>query len=240
MIVPKNRLVHALDVAKASLAIPIAEEVADYVDYLKISWPVFSRILLEENINIVKKLREDIGLPVLACFKIADTPHMSRRIMEMAIDAGAEGVTVHGFVGPDSVRECIESAKERDVSTFIVTEMSHPGAEVFMQPLSEGIAEMARDLGADGIIAPATRPARVRKLRDIVGPGMLILSPGVGPQGGEVGDAILSGADMEIVGRLIYMSETPGQTAKRISETLMSRVNEREHKDSQVTQLVSV
>ena len=69
--------------------------------------------------------------------------------------------------------------------------------------------EIARKAGATGIIAPATRPERVSALRGIVGPDMVILSPGVGTQGGSAGTTIRAGADAVIVGRSLYLSEDP-------------------------------
>ena len=55
-------------------------------------------------------------------------------------------------------------------SCFVVAEMSHPGAtEFFYRGTAEKIARLAIECGADGIIAPATRPERVKVLRGIVG-----------------------------------------------------------------------
>ncbi|NIP35100.1 MAG: orotidine-5'-phosphate decarboxylase, partial [Thermoplasmata archaeon] len=69
--------------------------------------------------------------------------------------------------------EAAEAAGDADV--FVVTEMSHPGALDYLQARAEEMAAMARDSGATGIIAPATRPERVTALRGIIGPDMLIL-----------------------------------------------------------------
>nr|HPM62682.1 orotidine 5'-phosphate decarboxylase [Methanoregulaceae archaeon] len=93
-----------------------------------------------------------------------------------------------------------------------VAEMSHPGAEEFFHGgVAEHIAELAVTLGADGIIAPATRPDRVRLLRGIVR-GKKIYSPGVGAQGGDA--TIVAGlVDGIIVGRQIYLSPDPGSAA---------------------------
>ena len=63
------------------------------------------------------------------------------------------------------------------------------------------------ECGADGIIAPATRPDRVRVLRGIV-LGRKILSPGIGVQGGDA-DCIAGLVDGIIVGRAIYEAEDP-------------------------------
>ena len=91
--------------------------------------------------------------------------------------------------------------------------MSHPGAtEFFLGGTAEKIAHLAIECGADGIIAPATRPERVNLLRGIIG-NRKILSPGVGAQGGEVGK-IAKLVDGIIVGRAIYESDNPGTAAE--------------------------
>jgi orotidine-5'-phosphate decarboxylase len=78
------------------------------------------------------------------------------------------------------------------------------------------MARMAASAGAAGIIAPATRPERVRALKGLIG-GLLILSPGVGAQGGKASDAIRAGADAIIVGRNIYESPEPGRAAQELA-----------------------
>jgi orotidine-5'-phosphate decarboxylase len=74
---------------------------------------------------------------------------------------------------------------------------------------------MAVRCGAAGIIAPATRPERLAALRREVGP-LLILSPGVGAQGGSASEALRMGADYVIVGRGIYGAEDPREAALRV------------------------
>ncbi len=102
---------------------------------------------------------------------------------------------------------------------FVVAEMSHPGAARFNASIADEIARLAVKMGAAGIIAPATRPERVRALRQIVG-DRLILSPGVGAQGGSAGEVIAAGADFAIVGRAIYGDEDPGAAAERLGREI--------------------
>jgi orotidine-5'-phosphate decarboxylase len=91
--------------------------------------------------------------------------------------------------------------------------MSHPGGnEFFSGGIAERIASGAMDAGADGIIAPATRPDRVKILRGIIG-RKKILSPGVGTQGGDA-DAVAALVDGIIVGRSIYDAPDPAAAAK--------------------------
>lgn len=136
---------------------------------------------------------------------------------------GASAVIAHGFTGSDSVRACVDASQGK---VFIVTEMSHPGGKEFTQPNAERIAAIAREEGAMGIIAPATRPERIAKMREIVG-DMKIISPGVGAQGGKASDALRFGADFIIVGRAIYEAPDPAEAAKGIAEEISAYLREK-------------
>jgi orotidine-5'-phosphate decarboxylase len=94
--------------------------------------------------------------------------------------------------------------------------MSHPGAaESFHGGVAERLAALAVRCGADGIIAPATRPERIAQLRAIVG-DLRILSPGVGAQGGEV-EKVKDLVDGIIVGRAIFAAPDPEAAAREYS-----------------------
>jgi orotidine-5'-phosphate decarboxylase len=95
--------------------------------------------------------------------------------------------------------------------------MSHPGGAEFLQPVGEAIARMASEAGAFGLVAPATRPERVKKIRKIIGDKLTIISPGVGAQGARASDVIAAGADWVIVGRSIYKAELPKEAASEIA-----------------------
>jgi len=128
-------------------------------------------------------------------------------------------VIAQAFPGRDSLLACAKSAEVHCSDLFVVTEMSHPGAEIFMAPLAEDMARLAKDVGAAGVVAPATRPERIRLIRSIIG-GMIIISPGVGAQGGSASAALQAGADYLIVGRSIYESENPAAAAEMLLESL--------------------
>ena len=70
------------------------------------------------------------------------------------------------------------------------------------------------------MIAPATRPESIARIRRIVG-DLLILTPGVGAQGGSVSDAISMGADHVIVGRSIYGSPMPREAAVKLAREIL-------------------
>jgi len=209
----RHRLIVALDVPEADRAKSIAKAVCTHVDGIKVNWP----LVLSGGPQIVRELAK-LGY-VLADFKIADIPNTNRLIVEQAVRAGASGVICHGFAGEDSVRACVEAAGTADV--FVVTELSHPGGQEYTAKFAEEFARLAVRAGAAGIIAPATRPQRVRVLRQIVGT-KLILAPGVGAQGGKASEAIAAGADAVIVGRSIYEAKDPARAAREIADEIRS------------------
>ena len=209
----RHRLILALDVPDPDRARTVADAVRDHVDAVKVNWP----LVLAGGLSIVKELSAR-GY-VLCDLKIADIPNTNRLIVEGARSAGASGIICHAFAGEDSVRACVDAARPGEV--FVVTEMSHPGGQEYTAKHAEDFARLAVRAGAAGIIAPATRPERVRILRDLVG-SKLILAPGVGAQGGTPADAILAGADAVIVGRAIYDAPDPAAAAAALTKQIPS------------------
>jgi len=216
-LVERTGIIHALDVDKLEDAVRIAREVEPFVDAIKLSWPTVMELGCKV---VIPAIRQSVSLPIIACFKVADIPEISTQIVQKAIHWGADGITLHGFVGEDTMKACIDEARRYNAYTFMVTEMSHRGADKYMQPHGEDIALMAKRLGSYGIVAPATRPERTRLYRRLVGPEIKIMSPGVGPQGGVLGDAIRAGADFEVIGRRIFNAPSPGEEAKKFAEKL--------------------
>jgi orotidine-5'-phosphate decarboxylase len=205
----KSRLILALDETRKGKALDVAKEVSDLVTAIKINWP----LVLSTSPDIIGELSSISD--VICDFKIADIPNTNRLIVEQTVARGAKGIIVHGFTGSDSVRAAVEAAGDAEV--FVVVEMSHPGGKEFTQDASERIARIAKESGAAGVIAPATRPERIREIRSMIG-DLKILSPGVGAQGGSAAEAISMGADFVIVGRAIYQADSPRAVAEGLCE----------------------
>jgi orotidine-5'-phosphate decarboxylase len=205
----KTRLIAALDVTDKSQALSISKEIEYFVDAIKVGYP----LVLESGLGIIGMITE--FAPVIADFKVADIPNTDRLICSQAFEAGASAVIVHGFTGGESLMECVNTGRDHRGDIYVVTEMSHPGALEFLQPAAFKLAHLAVKCGAAGVVAPATRPERVREIRRIVG-NLSIISPGVGTQGGSAAEAIMAGADYVIVGRSIYNSKYPRMEAEKI------------------------
>jgi len=203
-----TELILALDVTDRKKALAIAHACASHLDAIKLGYP----LILSCGFSIAQEL-EGEDLPLIADFKVADIPNTNRLIAEQVFDAGFSSIICHGFTGKDAIQACVDTSSDYGGACFVVAEMSHPGATEFFQGgTAERIAHLAMECGADGIIAPATRPDRVNVLRHIVG-SRKILSPGIGIQGGDA-DAVARLVDGIIVGRAIYLADNPGTAAE--------------------------
>jgi orotidine-5'-phosphate decarboxylase len=204
-----KRLILALDVTSREKALSLALQLKDYFDAIKIGYP----LILSAGLGIVTEISAFAS--VIADLKVADIPNTNRLICQAVLDAGAGGIIAQAFPGKDSLQACAQSAAEHSADLFVVTEMSHPGAELFMAPLAEKMARLAVEVGAAGVVAPATRPHRIKQIRSFIGE-RIIISPGVGVQGGSADAALQAGADYLIVGRSVYEAEDPVLSAKKL------------------------
>jgi len=207
----QSRLVLALDETDREKALHILDEVSSYVDAVKINWP----LVLSAGPDIINELSRRVD--VICDFKVADIPNTVSLIVSQSVARGAAAVIVHAFPGNDSLQAAVLASGEAEI--YAVTEMSHPGAVTFTAPHAEEMARMALACGVDGFIAPATRPDRLRTIRNLVG-DKKILSPGVGAQGGSATAALQAGATYVIVGRAIYGADDPGAVAASLAEEI--------------------
>lgn len=217
----RNHLIFSLDVIEKNDALKLAKIVARYVDAIKINYP----IVLANGLSIIEEIKRITDFPIIADFKVADVPITARKILDLTFNAGADAIMVHGFVGPDIAKDCVDFARKREKGIFFVTELTSPGGAVFTQLIADDVARMAKNLHATGVQAPGTRPHRIRTIRQIVGDELIIISCGIGAQGGQVGSAISAGADYEMIGRMIYNSTDPAGVARKISDKLKKLKN---------------
>lgn len=211
----KNKIILAMDLLTIDGAMEVGNSVINYLDTIKIGYP----LVLAEGLPSIGMVKDRFDCNVIADFKVADIPETNKKIADLTFKAGADAIIVHGFVGPDSVKACMDSAEEFGTEVFLLTEMSHPGASRFLQPVAEDIADMGMKMGLKNYVAPSTKPDRLKKIREVVGKDSFIISPGVGVQGGDPNQT-LEFADAIIVGRSIYSSEYPEEVVKSIVDSI--------------------
>ena len=205
-----SRLVLALDETDPVRALDVAKSVAPFVAKIKINYP----LVLSAGLEIVTEISK--FSPVICDFKVADIPNTNRLIAKEAFEAGASGIIAHAFPGPESLKAIREVDSTKDM--YIVITMSHPKGGEFFD--IDNFCKLALEVGATGVVAPATRPEDVAKVRNLVG-DLEIISPGVGAQGGSSKDTIEAGANYIIVGRGIYLSDDPVAAAEKYSKELV-------------------
>ncbi|MFB6290217.1 MAG: orotidine-5'-phosphate decarboxylase [Candidatus Bipolaricaulia bacterium] len=198
-------------------ALSTLQAVEDHVAAVKINYP----LLLSLGPDLTSELVDEVDIVAIADLKVADIDNTSRWIGKQAMEMGFDAIIAHPFVGFEKgLSGLFEEVRDQDGGIILVVNMSHPGSNKFITPKAEELAGFARKKSADGVIAPATRPEEVSRAREWIGPNILLLTPGIGAQGGKPGDAIAAGADFEIVGRAIYQADDPGESAMTIKEKM--------------------
>lgn len=195
----EKNIIVALDIEDGEQALNLIKLLKEEVYAFKVGYP----LLLANGLDILRKLSP--LAPIIVDIKIADIPDVSQSIARKISSYGIDGIIMQGFVGSDTMKAVREVANK----LYVVAEMSHPGSLEFITPASERIALKAKEIGADGLVAPATRPERIKTIKERS--GLKILSPGVGTQGGSYSEAVRNGADYVIIGRSIILSHDPIQ-----------------------------
>ena len=168
--------------------------------------------------KLVDMCKEE-GLPLIADLKLNDIESTNLNAVESLMDHGFDAVIANPFVGKEEgLGKVIDQVHSRSGGVILLVYMSHRGAEEGYslrleggEPMHRVFAERARDWGADGIIVSARSDEMIREARAIVGKDCLIISPGVGSQGGSPGNAIKAGADFLVVGRSITDAPRPAE-----------------------------
>jgi len=209
--VKNSRIILALDFLNPRFSIEkFVSEVADLVAGVKIGLPFLLKYGNKAIKELVKEYSDDMYL--LADFKLADIPSVVKDELRRISELGFDGAITHLFQGGlYRVREIT-----CPIDLIGVLYMSHPDAYLFEKNI-ECLLEEAIKGKVDGVVVGA-RQSKVIKLAKQRLDGVTVFSPGIGIQGGGYGEAIRNGADFEIIGRAISLSDNPREVVLRILE----------------------
>ena len=176
------------------------------------------------------------GIPVFLDLKLHDIPNTVSGAMKALAPLGAAIVNVHASGGAAMMRAAAEAARssERRAKIIAVTVLTsledRDLAEIGLSgtALAQAIrlATLAKQSGLDGVVCS---PHEIAAVRAACGSGFLIVTPGVRPAGGELGDqkrvmtplqAVEAGADILVIGRPITAAPDPVQAARQIAAEL--------------------
>jgi len=205
----------------------VLEEVSPFICALKVNF----HLILPLGLSGVKPLVDrahDEGLVCIADPKLSDIGSTNEIAARYYFEAGFDALTASPLVGWEGGLEPVfKLAREAGKGIIILAYMSHPGASEFFslslldnRPLYQLVVERAIKWGADGLVVGATRPSMIKAIREFIGQGPLIFSPGIGAQGGRAGEALRAGADFLIVGRSIVLADNPAEAARAILRSI--------------------
>ena len=234
----KDRLIVALDVATLAEEENALRELGGTVSFFKVGNQLFTAAG-PRAVEAIKKT----GAKVFLDLKYHDIPNTVERTAQAACDLGVDLFNVHALGGFEMM-ECAAKAvwnwseeKGRPgpkiLGVTVLTSLSEASLKDVMgetnRTLEEEVlmlARMASSAGLDGVVAS---PEEIVPIKEACGKEFIVLTPGVRPQGSEMGDqkrvltpgeAIRRGADYLVVGRPILSALNPREAAGAILQEM--------------------
>lgn len=141
--------------------------------------------------------------PVILDAKRGDIGNTAKAYAQWAFDVvKADALTASPYMGRDSVEPFFERP---DRGVFLLARTSNPGAADLQslrldtgERVFERVVRLAKAWNTNhniGLVAGATYPDELERIRELAGPDVLLLIPGVGAQGGSAEHAIRFGAN---------------------------------------------
>jgi orotidine-5'-phosphate decarboxylase len=174
-----------------------------------------------------------LGRPVFLDLKLHDIPNTVEGAARSAAATGARLLTVHAAGGAAMIRAAVRGAGSgvRILAVTVLTSLDAAalGEVGLAGPPQEAVVRLAKLAVAAGAGGLVCSPQEVRAVRAAVGPGPLLVVPGIRPAGASVGDqarvatpaaAVADGADVIVVGRPLREAADPVAAAQRIAAEL--------------------
>jgi len=224
---PEDRLIVALDVSAAAEARKIVQALGAVVSTYKVGNQLFTA----EGPEVVRELVGS-GKKVFLDLKFHDIPNTVAGGVRSAAALGISMLTVHAAGGSAMLRAAVDAAKQAPkpplvLAVTVLTSLSDAGLHetgIASRAVEHALilATLAQDCGCDGVVAS---PHEARIIRQDLGAGFVIVTPGIRPAGTAKSDqarvntpaeAIAAGSDYLVVGRPIIEAENPRPAAEQV------------------------
>ena len=219
----RDRLIVALDVPGVLEAAGLVDRLGEAVSFYKIG----HQLAFAGGLDLVAPLKA-AGKKVFLDLKLLDIDNTIEKGVESVARLGADMLTIHAY--PKAMAAAVRAAEGSGLCLLGVTvltsmdnhDLSDAGYHDDAATLVLKRARQARDLGMGGIVCSAEEAEPVR---DIVGPEMAVVTPGIRPAGSAHGDqkrvmtpaeAIAAGASHLVVGRPVTAASDPAGAARAI------------------------
>ena len=224
---PEDRLIVALDLSSAAQAQRIVQGLGHEVSTYKVGNQLFTA----EGPGVVRELVGS-GKKVFLDLKFHDIPNTVAGGVRSAAVLGVSMLTVHAAGGSAMLRAAVEAARQGPKPPIILAvtvltslsdaELQETGVAAGTRDHALLLATLAQNCGCHGVVAS---PREARLIRQDLGTGFVIVTPGIRPAGSSKGDqsrvntpaeAITAGANYLVVGRPITEAENPRRAAEEI------------------------
>ncbi|MGI8637710.1 MAG: orotidine-5'-phosphate decarboxylase, partial [Segetibacter sp.] len=140
-------------------------------------------------------------IPIILDAKRADIGNTNNGSISFIFDyLGVDAVTLHPYLGREALEPFLAL---QDKGIIILCRTSNPGATEFQDLLSDDksvyqhVAKAVREKWNSKknclLVVGATYPEEMKIIREIVGPDMVFLVPGIGAQGGNIAEVVKAG-----------------------------------------------
>ncbi len=221
---PRDRLIDALDLPDVGEAERLVERLGDAANFYKVGMELAYG---GEGLTFASQLAA-AGKQVFLDLKLHDIPNTVGRATAQAAGLGATFLSIHAY--PQTMRAAAAGAKGTRLRLLGITvltscddaDLADAGYRYGVRDLAERRARQAKAIGIDGLVASADE---AKALRAAVGAQMLLITPGIRPEGAAIGDqkrvatprcAIADGADYLVVGRPVAQAPDPRAAAEAI------------------------
>ena len=230
---PADRLVVALDVDSVDRATRLVDALVGQVTRFKIG----SQLFTSAGPSAVEAVRKRGG-EVFLDLKFHDIPNTVEGAAREAVKLGVFMFNVHASGGGAMMSAAARGAAEASkalgvprplvIAVTVLTSLDRAAlaGELHLASSVEGhvlhLCSLARGAGVDGSVAS---PNEIRAIRNAMGPGWTVVTPGVRPAGSDRNDqsrvatprsAFEAGADYLVVGRPITAAPDPAAAAAAI------------------------
>lgn len=231
---PRDRLIVPLDVPSVDEARAIIADLGETVSFYKIGY----QLGYAGGFDLARELIAE-GKDVFMDLKLLDIDNTIEKGVASISAMGAKFLTIHAY--PKAMRSAVAGKGNSRLNLLGVTVLtSMDDADLvdagYRYTASELVAKRAADAraaGMDGIVCSALE---AEAMRSIVGSDMAIVTPGIRPDGSDVGDqkrvmtpkrAIAAGADYLVVGRPILAADDRKAMAAQIIDDISTALAER-------------
>jgi orotidine-5'-phosphate decarboxylase len=223
MLDPRDRLIVALDVSSIAEAEALVARLGGSVRFYKIGY----QLGFAGGLDFARALA-DAGKQIFVDMKLHDIGNTVAQGVKSIARLGATFLTVHAY--PQTMHAAVDARAGSSLRILAVTvltsyndaDLAAAGYDFTVPELVAERAAQARDIGVDGLVCSA---AEAELLKPTLGPGMLLVTPGIRPAAADADDqkrvmtpaaAIRAGADYLVVGRPVIAAPDPKAAADAI------------------------